>query len=112
MQGDNLHKLEARIEQLYRDVANARAEDRIAHGQANVARWCSTQLTLVLLDMLIKADAISPDGVRSHLDATLALLKPHRKQPGMQELAKQVELLLRRIGEGYSSPSTHRVPLN
>ena len=98
MEDGDAKRLQRQIDELASEVRTSRAETRYALKQACVARWCSTQLTHVLLDMMAKRDVLTAGEIRAHLERTLALMRPHRKQDGMGELAKEIELLLSKLG--------------
>lgn len=91
MEDDDAKRMRIQINQLARDVAAARHE-------ARVARWCSTQVAIVMLDLLTKRDVVTRTEARSHFESTLAMIRPHRKQQGMAELARELEFLLGKLG--------------
>ena len=112
MEDSDAKRLQVQVDQLAAEVGIARREARFAITQAQIAHWCSTQLANVILDLLSKRDVVTKAEIRSHLESTLALMRPHRKQQGMRELAKELELLLSKVGSEPNSSESRPVQMN
>ena len=112
MEDGDAKRLQVQVDRLTAEVGLVLREARFAITQAQIAHWCSTQLTHVIIDMLTRRDVVTKAEIRLHFESTLALMRPHRKQQGVCELAKELELLLSKVGSEPNSSASRPVQMN